>query len=65
MLNKDYMMKRFDYITRNRIICPTCGHSVLFAKKDKSICQWCKHYVFKDKKSEFEYRLKESINRQN
>ena len=52
-----------DNITKNRIICSNCGHSVLFNKMDKTICKWCNHYVFKNKKVEFEYRLKESINR--
>lgn len=56
--------KKFNSIVRDRILCPNCGHSVLFSRKDKAICSWCKHYVFKDKKTEFEYRLKESINKQ-
>lgn len=39
-----------------------CGHRVIISsKRDKSICSWCGSYVFKDKKREFEYRLKEKI----
>lgn len=39
-----------------------CGHKVVIAhNKDKMICSWCGSYVFKDKKREFEYRLKEKI----
>ena len=36
-----------------------CGHKVVIPKwVDKQICSWCKNYVFKDKKQEFEYRLR-------
>ena len=49
--------------TKNRKLCPKCGHSVLFGRSNKMICNWCNTYVFKDDKTEFEYRLKESINR--
>lgn len=39
-----------------------CGHRVIISsKRDKCICNWCGSYVFKDKKREFEYRLKEKI----
>lgn len=61
MLNYNEMLKLQNVRIKNRILCPNCGHSVLFDKKDKVICRWCNHYVFKDKKTEFEYRLKESI----
>lgn len=55
--------RQFKQILNDRIICPNCGHSVLFNRKDKKICEWCKHYVFKNDKVEFEYRLKESMNK--
>jgi len=39
-----------------------CGHRVVIPKwVDKQLCDWCGSYVFKDKKREFEYRLKEKI----
>lgn len=39
-----------------------CGHRVIIPKWiDKNLCRWCGNYVFKDKKSEFEYRLKEKM----
>ena len=63
MNNWEEKTKKYDKITRDRVICPTCGHSLLFGRFDKIICSWCRHYVFKDSKTEFEYRLKESINR--
>lgn len=37
-----------------------CGHSVLFVT-DKKICSHCGNYVFKNKKVEFEYRMKEKL----
>ena len=61
MQNFKEMTKLYDTVTKYRVLCPKCGHSVIFSKFDKAICSWCKHYVFKDKKTEFEYRLKESI----
>ena len=39
-----------------------CGHSVIIpAWVDKQICNWCGNYVFRNKKIEFEHRLKEKI----
>ena len=41
-----------------------CGHKVVIPKwVDKNICDWCGNYVFKDKKEEFKYRVKEKIKR--
>lgn len=45
-----------------RIKC-TCGHSIYIPSRlDKVICGWCNNYVFRDKKTEFEYRLQEARN---
>ena len=39
-----------------------CGHRVIIPKwVEKQICDWCGNYVFRDKKKEFEYRLKEKL----
>ena len=39
-----------------------CGHKVIIPKwVDKQICGWCGTYVFKNKKDEFEYRMKERL----
>jgi len=39
-----------------------CGHRVIIPKHvDKRLCSWCKNYVFRDKKVEFEYRMKERL----
>ena len=41
--------------------CKNCGHTIVLVRQDKKICDWCGHYVFKDKKAEFKYRLKEQL----
>ena len=39
-----------------------CGHRMVIPPKlDKVVCDWCGKYVFKDKKKEFEYRLREKM----
>jgi len=39
-----------------------CGHRVVIPVwQDKQVCTWCGNYVFKDKKEEFKYRIKEKI----
>ena len=37
------------------------GHTVVITNKDgRAICNHCHKWVFKDKKTEFEYRVKEN-----
>lgn len=44
-----------------RVLCK-CGHTNYIANKTgRCICSHCKQYVFKDKQTEFEYRLKENL----
>ena len=39
-----------------------CGHRVIIPHwVDKQLCSWCKNYVFRDKKKEFEFRIKEKL----
>ena len=39
-----------------------CGRRVVIPKREnKKLCTWCGNYVFRDKRDEFEYRLKEKI----
>lgn len=38
-----------------------CGHTVVIANRDgRAICKHCNRWVFKDKKTEFEFRMKEN-----
>ena len=57
------MQKLQDELNNYTYTCD-CGHRVLILpQKDKVICNWCKHYVFKNKKDEFKYRINEKIRR--
>lgn len=39
-----------------------CGHTVIIAnKKGMCICSHCRNLVFKDKETEFKYRLRQNI----
>lgn len=40
--------------------CDRCGHSIYVLDNKKAFCKFCGRYVFKNKKDEFEYRLKEN-----
>ena len=57
---KEYsnMTKEYDKV---KYTCE-CGHRVVIPKwVDKNLCRWCGRYVFKNKKDEFEYRMKEKL----
>ena len=60
-LNFNEMTKLFNDASSRKITC-SCGHSVIMPiRKDKIICRWCGKYVFKNKRVEFIYRVKEGI----
>lgn len=47
----------------NNVKCQ-CGHTnTMNIREDKMICKWCGNYVFRNKRAEFEYRLRERINK--
>ena len=50
-------------LSKNSTKCKICGHSVLLGRKDRKICSWCGNYIYKDDRTEFEYRLKEKVAR--
>ena len=44
-----------------RHICK-CGHTVYIANKDgRAECNYCHRLVFKDAKTEFEYRMRQNL----
>ena len=54
------MRRKLDDIQKTAYKCK-CGHTVIISNQvDKALCSYCKKLVFKDKKSEFKYRLKEN-----
>ena len=52
--------KRFTAITNNTVKCK-CGCSVTFTKQNRRICNWCGYWVYKDKKTEFKYKMMEKL----
>ena len=40
------------------IKCEKCGHTVYIGNRDKILCTTCGRYLFKDKKKEFDYRMR-------
>ena len=47
-----------------KIECPNCRHLVnfyAFEHVQKKICRYCGVYVFKDKKDEFNYKMKQKM----
>lgn len=62
-MNYKDIIKYTEEITKGKMKCK-CGHSVIIPPQIKKvICHWCGNYVFKDKKAEFEYRIKEQFNK--
>ncbi|MEE0137739.1 hypothetical protein [Fusobacterium ulcerans] len=57
--NKKEMDRMFKTYTDNSYKC-SCGHTIAIAKScEKIVCSYCGRYVFREKKDEFKYRLKE------
>jgi uncharacterized paraquat-inducible protein A len=54
--------KRFAAIRQGSIKC-SCGHTMLM-NKAKVLCTWCGKYVYKDKKLEFQDKLKASLKKE-
>lgn len=64
LTDKEYQ-KLSDEYKKVKYRCPRCkDHFVIMPEwVDKQLCDNCNQYVFKDKKAEFEYRIKEKIRR--
>lgn len=57
----NYEKKRIQPFVQNRYYCK-CGHSVVILPREKKVlCSYCGHWVFKNEKDEFVYRLKEKL----
>ena len=53
--------KYFNEILKLKVMCK-CGHNQVVTY-DKTICDWCGRWVYRDKKQEFRERVKEKIRR--
>lgn len=57
-------MIRSEYYDKIKVKCEKCGHSIIMPRwVDKQLCDYCGKYRFRDKKTEFMYRLKEKMYR--
>jgi hypothetical protein len=55
---------RAEYYSKLKHECKSCKHKVIIpAWKDSSLCDYCGTLVFKDKKTEDLYRIREKINK--
>lgn len=53
---KKYMESRANH----KYACKHCGHKQLITNKmEKTVCDWCGKYIFKNGLDEFKYRLNE------
>ena len=55
------IIKLSEVESQMKIKCKHCGHTMLLGKADKLPCTYCGYYIFKDEKTEFQYRLKEKM----
>lgn len=53
-------IKRQQNITLASIKCKHCGHSIL-PTKDRTLCTYCGHWIYKNDKVEFKYKTLEKI----
>lgn len=55
--------KLMQYETNNKVYCTNCnqGYGAVFknTKTDRKLCRNCGHWIFRDKKTEIKYRMKE------
>lgn len=52
--------KRFNEIAKNKIKC-VCGHTKVMSKVDKSICNWCGRYIYKNEQIKFKDELRKKM----
>ena len=52
--------KRYEIIREHSKYCK-CGHTVILYNVDRVLCSWCGHWVYKDDKTEFMYKMKERM----
>ena len=59
--NHEEMTRMFNECTNNTFKCK-CGHSILITNREKKkVCSYCGRLVFRSKRDEYFYRLKEML----
>lgn len=57
------MTKYFDAMVERIVKCD-CGHAIVFQEQtDRIICSWCNHWVYRNPKIKFKYKMMEAKNK--
>lgn len=68
MINNDYLDRSYESVKKRSSTytdlsthCKFCGHTIVIVNVDRIVCNWCGHWVYKDNKTEFIYKMKEGL----
>lgn len=69
-MNQNNLIKKdkikAEVYNQNKFPCKHCGHKQLVPNfMKRNLCDWCGHWVFRNDKDEFEFRMQEQIKRAN
>ena len=57
------IIKLDNKLSNNRVYCK-CGHSMTFTNGiDRLFCDWCGNYCYKDKQTEFKYKMQSKLSK--
>lgn len=56
-MNYEELSKLMSALQPYKVKCK-CGHTMHLVKRDRAICDWCGHWVYKNKFIEMKYELK-------
>ena len=59
--NRNDDSKIFDDLNKYSYKCKRCNRTVIIAKRDRSMCPDCGHWVYKSDALEFKYKLQEEM----
>jgi len=51
--------KIFDNISKDKVKCENCGHTMIMSKVDRMICSHCGYWVYRNEQAKFKYKIKE------
>ena len=49
------------YLSNYKVKCK-CGHTIVLIKRNKVLCNFCGHYVYKNQKEEFKDKMRSLMN---
>ena len=53
--------KLMNMLSSFKVKCKHCGRKVVMTNAERTICSWCGHFVYRNSKIEFKYKLKEML----